>query len=74
MDLFDNIFIRIFSALIVAAFLIYWISLLPIPIPIRKYFSSLLKDKNMQSVDELIEEEKKKKIEETLKMDSNDKL
>lgn len=73
MDLFDNIFIRIFSALIIVAFLIYWISLLPVSIPIRKYLSSLLKDKNLQSIDELIEAEKKKEIEESLKKDSNDK-
>ncbi|HSL90032.1 MAG TPA: hypothetical protein VK870_12075 [Ignavibacteriaceae bacterium] len=58
----------------VVAFLICWIRLLSVSIPIRKYLLSLLKDKTLQSIDELIEAEKKKEIEESLKKDSNDKL
>lgn len=74
MEIFNNTFIKIFTSLIGVAFIIYWISLLPLWEEIRKFISSLMGNKNLKSVDELIEDEKRKQIEEAAKRDNSEKL
>lgn len=69
--MFENNFLRIFSALVGFAFLIYWLQYFPVFSTVQKFLHSLFIKKNSITVDDLIEQQKREKIDEELKKEES---
>lgn len=72
MEIFNNIFIKILFSLISISFLIYFIQLFDGFHKIKEHIRHVLTGKKSISIDELIENDKIKKMEEELKGNHTD--
>ncbi len=74
MEIFDNIIVRVLTALVGAAFIIYRIQFLPVSDIFRDFLNKYQKKFSNKSVDDLLYEEKEKQITEELKKKNLDNL